>query len=1762
MEAAGFAIGLVGLAGLFSSCVDAVARAHTYKSFSSDSQALDLQFSATKLRLETWGRAVGFAGAGAVAAAGDDAPLHHPALDDERIQRATVEIFGFVEQLCEEATRAGRLRLDTAADSSASRDPRMKPSGCGARRKLSWAMGGRLRRTEKLELFKELVQTLYNLVPPDDYEAGRPVASAWSTEFGQIMSRLEARARQDVHAWLRPIPGERYHDSLQRRLDGTCVWMLNESLFQQWMTSELSPGPSILWLHGPAGFGKTIMCANIIQHLTTTLTTPTAHFFFSSDASSSRDDPFLAIRSWVSQVISTHDGAFQLALERQECDPDPIATRHTIMSVFESIACLVPGCTFVLDGLDECTNIDGGGRDSVVVFLDAVMKALAGAKARLLVVSRFLAEIQHSLRGDEPERLREYKLRPSHVQADIAAYSRDVVEKKLQNKNTALRASLSNTMAERCEGQFLWIRLQGDSLRRGMSKKQLEDAVKDTPTNLERVYDHSWTRITQLKDADRTRAFALLRWAAFAQRPLTVVEVVEAVLVEETQQCDVDDLIDEIDEDYVETEIMGLCGPLLEVKTDVERCGHCTLHLPHFTVRQYLAGRLTTPGWVRSSQLHGQATREMLHHTFLAEVCIRYLDLPQVWARPLDSACRAPGSAFRDYAASFWYYHTKSGVASDPTLMQVAMEFCHSENARWISWRTLRQMASGNKTSPAGPVLSALRLGVPELALCLLKNGQYSADDLDFGRTSAFKHACAFGLTSVIEAMIGLGADPCFIDTLGTTPLSLASGSENIEAVKILLQNNASARVPSKADGSALYQASRYGPADIVQLLLENHAVDTINDTVREEVTPLHVACMNGHADIVRLLLSHGADASKRCSTHQTAFGLAVYNGFAEIVRMFLECGASAEGSDDDNFYPVHLAAQSGHLDLLHLLISHGADVTARSNTGRTALYLAAAGGEMAVVKTLVEMGVDVNARDQFGHTALVASADIGHLETVTYLLAHGACCHAVSRRGGTALSAAVRSNNAGVVRAILQHSSLSASSECHKPRQREKPTSDEDLDALSGNSDMADDRLVLEPAQMVNIMNTHYGRGNAPIHLAAHHNNLELFELLLDHGADMNAIQADGITALHTIVQLNYLDLAKSLLRRGVNADGGTVHKAIHYAVMEGRTEMVKLLLDSGVGIESTDALGNTALGWAAKNGNTDLIRLLLDRGADHAAVNVNGTTALHIVSQNGHTDCVRLLLEHGANPAAADSIGITPLHFASRHGHPDAVRLLLRHGANMRATCHNRSIPLANAAYYGQVDVVKVLIEHNASFEAADNASPPLRVAVSQGHAAVVKLLLDAGAAVDATEMDESPQTPLHTAVIAGRVDIVQMLLEKGADVTRPLAEGPLPLYSAASHGHLEVTRALLDAGADVSAAGGHPVAGWPALFIAVHSDHEAVTRLLLERGADGNFASQDGNSPLQLAVRKSHTSIVKLLLENGADASGANTANVLRPLCVATWNGQIDIMKLLLGHGADPMAPSMNGLRPLDHAAETNNLEAMETLVKSRPGAAWAAEKRARSLVHRAARSGHVDMFRLFLEHGVCAAPHERAELLHIAARYDRDAIIEALIAVAGIPSVEVDCRDEMQRTPLLLAARAGRLQAVWSLVRAGARLDTADWKGWTPLTAAEQCGRRAVAACLKRHQAEGDAQSMPGSFAPDGDDEVAADEAAERGLAYCDSCLRDVPDDSGQQCARCGDTLFYLCAECFGKGGGCIDPVHEFWPLRDAAATRVSAEAVAA
>jgi hypothetical protein len=444
--------------------------------------------------------------------------------------------------------------------------------------------------------------------------------------------------------------------------------MLDRPAFRHWLAIEASAGPKLLWVNGPAGFGKTILCAHVVEHLSSNLDTPVAHFFFASDFES-REDPYLALRSWISQIVSRHEDAFEHARQRWESDPDTVATRATIITLFTQLLHVIPGCTLVADGLDECAHLDNSST-SVAKFLHDVRDAVAGTNARILVVSRDEPEIRHALIDDARESFAEYRIIPEDVRSDTAAYSRSIVNKKLSNKSDDVRSTLSVAMTDRCEGQFIWLKMQGESLRSGMNKKQLQDAIEDTPTGLNQLYEKNWTRIIQLKEWETQRAFALLRWTAFALRPLTVCEITEAALILESEDLPLEDLPDAVDDDYVNSEIVGLCGPLLEVRNDPAdpSPGRRTVHLPHFSVRQYLLCRLPTPDWIRQND-RLQISHEKLQNTVLAKACLQYVSLRQVWDGVLHDS--PLGVSFRRYAATTWYQHVNSGLRNDAEITKL-----------------------------------------------------------------------------------------------------------------------------------------------------------------------------------------------------------------------------------------------------------------------------------------------------------------------------------------------------------------------------------------------------------------------------------------------------------------------------------------------------------------------------------------------------------------------------------------------------------------------------------------------------------------------------------------------------------------------------------------------------------------------------------------------------------------------------------------------------------------------------------------------------------------------------------------------------------------------------------------------------------------------------------------------------------------------------------------------------------------------------------
>ncbi|KAH6959661.1 hypothetical protein BKA56DRAFT_449510, partial [Ilyonectria sp. MPI-CAGE-AT-0026] len=821
MEAVGLTVGVVGLASLFSSCLEAVDKVQTYLSFRTDSHVLDTRFKAAKVRFEKWGRRVGFE----ETTRSED---HHPALDDRDISAAVQDIFQIITTLCDasDASAHHTSRAMAPSDDISLGSLRPRPHGT-RRRKLAWALWGKTERTDQVELFEKLVQQLHNLVPVDAVQGTRLVHEldarrtgnlasglgtssdhAWPAELQRILARIEeanrgkaeAETRRAIHSWLgRGSPNERYQDSVQKRLVGTCDWIFHRPAFQNWLDQEFPAGAKLLWINGPAGFGKTILCAHVVEHLSSTLKTPVAHFFFSSDFES-REDPFVAVRSWVSQVVSQHGGAFEHVRQKWEADSDPVVTRANAVMLFTQLLRVVPGCTFLVDGLDECTYLDNSST-SVTKFLHTVIDAVVGTNTRVLVVSRAEPEIRHALTDDTPESFAEYEIAPDDVRSDTAAYSRDIVDRKLPNKSDDVRSTLSEAMTDQCEGQFLWLKMQEKSLRKGMSKKRLQHTIEETPAGLDQLYDRSWQRITQAREGDRQRIYALLRWAAFALRPLTVCEVTEAVLIDESEDLPIDDPPDPMDDEYIDSEIIGLCGPLLEVRSQHSdtSAGLRTVHLTHFSVKQYLLCNLPTPDGIRENE----RLRDEYQNTLLAKACLHYINFQRVWQ---ESPGHAPclGMTFRDYAAASWHHHVKSGLRTDGEISTLTIRFLDKSNYAWNAWRTWfdeqdagRQQLGTESTSP-GLLYYAVKLELTDVVIALIKEQSCDVNEGGDLGGSALEVACAKGSMEVVEILVDANADISAAGKNGWTPLHAASKSGHIEVVKLLTEKGASVTVTDK----------------------------------------------------------------------------------------------------------------------------------------------------------------------------------------------------------------------------------------------------------------------------------------------------------------------------------------------------------------------------------------------------------------------------------------------------------------------------------------------------------------------------------------------------------------------------------------------------------------------------------------------------------------------------------------------------------------------------------------------------------------------------------------------------------------------------------------------------------------------------------------------------------------------------------------------------------------------------------------------------
>ena len=418
-------------------------------------------------------------------------------------------------------------------------------------------------------------------------------------------------------------------------------------------------------------------------------------------------------------------------------------------------------------------------------------------------------------------------------------------------------------------------------------------------------------------------------------------------------------------------------------------------------------------------------------------------------------------------------------------------------------------------------------------------------------------------------------------------------------------------------------------------------------------------------------------------------------------------------------------------------------------------------------------------------------------------------------------------------------------------------------------------------------------------------------------------------------------LGLVCALLWAAAAVRAGVADSAVADAAMRGDASAVRALLQRGADVNAAQGDGMTALHWAAEHGDHDLAAVLLESGANPGAeTRIGRHTPLHVAAQGGHHLVVRTLLQNKAGKAgvnATTTTGAAPLHFAAASGSGETVTILLDSGAdvNVREPQWGQT-PLMFAAAAGRADVVGVLLARGADVRAtgkvvdisARNRQDSAASRERNARVAAIQKQLAARTAAASSprtargrggdgDSGGEPEplgyadlvgaqgglTALLLAVREGHEDTVFSLLDGGADINQvSSSDHTSPLLMAAINGHFDLAMRLLGRGADVTRAsdgGATPLYGvlnmqWapkarhpqPAKYMQQKVGYLELAEAILKAGADPNAR-----------LRKSlwYTTYNRDLLS--VDRTGAT------PFWWAAYTLDLPAMKLLLRYGADP-------------------------------------------------------------------------------------------------------------------------------------------------------------------------------------------------------------------------------------------------------------------
>jgi ankyrin repeat protein/uncharacterized protein YecT (DUF1311 family) len=727
-----------------------------------------------------------------------------------------------------------------------------------------------------------------------------------------------------------------------------------------------------------------------------------------------------------------------------------------------------------------------------------------------------------------------------------------------------------------------------------------------------------------------------------------------------------------------------------------------------------------------------------------------------------------------------------------------------------------------------------------------------------------------------------------------------------------VLTQRAEDKMVNRPGISPLCRAAYFNGLEVMELLLRNGA--SVN-SAKGTQSPLICAAFRGNLKAAEMLVEHGADVNHEYGPYDTASSRAIQQGHVDVARYLLSHGASLQPGD------VNYAAIAGSPELVDIaLVGHPTKEMRNS-----ALASAAANGRVdeptrqRMLKSLLAQGADPDAAQNGLPNGVMNQAFSA--DTAAFLLDNGA--NSSGKLTGFDLAAAFVCTGANQDPLPLLRMLVARHLDFSSPGvARMGPLG---CATEAGRIEVID-YLTNHGASMT-WPDSH---GFVPIFYAK---TRIVIEDLMRHGADLNQPmqqrKPDGglqpvpqRTPLSNAIESHQWDTMALLVSMGADVRSrGATYLAM--VAVNGPLGTVGILLDAGIDINGTNDDKETALMAAVRAERQDGVQLLLDHGADANVQNRIGRTALHLAVEAGNVEMVKLLLAHGADRSIGYGDGVTPLVEARTEdlrqllAGPGATGLTDGMSVGDRQDCAMAlSVSLPNGSQSGSDSIVR---DPGEDWGYLDSGNAAVWISIA-GRSYLKAISDDAGylARVDSDGVErivcEYINDARHGAALRPLTEYERLQARAQRD-SRSVS------YESAQLQGLRGAVAILEA----SRRSVDPV---PLQFNsddnllgdAALSHRDDILQYYLDHGVDPNLkwvdhSTASGNpgasahaAPLFTAVRGGSERSVDLLLAHGAQPDAAESRNPeSKPaIAVAVLTRSPAVAEALLSHGANPDIP----------------------------------------------------------------------------------------------------------------------------------------------------------------------------------------------------------------------------------------------------------------